>query len=73
MSEERGFFGILPKGPVRKMLTNSPEWKERPLFGVIASTPEEIRGFRRGVASAGLAALLLALYLETVIGRVPKA
>jgi len=53
--------------PIRDLL------KERPLIGIFAETPEEIRAFRRSLAAAVISGLFLAsAYAALLTAALPK-
>lgn len=70
-------MNFLEEGPIRKLLRETREkglkdFQDRPLLGILASTPEEVRGFRRGITSALLSSFILGLFLERAVARTPR-
>ena len=69
---DKGPLGILPRGPLRKMLFEDGEFKDRTFYGVMMKNADEARSFRRGTASAVLASVALAAYLGAIVERLPQ-
>jgi len=72
-------LGVFPlidrKTPVldRLRLRGSPvEFRERPLLGFLAETPEEVRGLRRGVAAGFGTVLALTLFMAPLLTKLEK-
>lgn len=72
-SKETGVFGIFPRGPIRDALLSDGSFRDRRLYGIVASSPEEIRGFRRSMLSSAAMAVFLSAYLGTITARLPMA
>lgn len=72
MSREKIFPLIKRKTPVLDLVRGNPEFVERPLLGILAETPEEIRSFRRGVIGGFTTVLAVALFLALVLARAPE-
>ena len=70
MSEERIFPLIKRKTPILDRIRGNPVFKERPLFGILAETPEEIRSLRRGVVAGFASALAIAAFLPLALRKV---
>lgn len=66
MNEEKGVFGVLPRGPIRKALLDK-EFKDRPFKGVLMKDTDEARSFRRNTASNMVVALVGAAYLGSIV------
>ena len=69
--EGTGIFGVLPRGPIRDALLSDRNFRDRRLYGIIASNPEEIRGFRRSMLSSTAMAVFISAYLGTIPARFP--
>jgi len=63
---------IKRKTPILDLIRRSPEFRERPLLGFLAETPEEIRSLRRGVVGGFATAIALALFLAPVLARIKE-
>lgn len=73
MTKQRGFFPLIErKTPVLDRLRGNPEYKERPLLGILATSPGEIRSLRRGLVTGFGTALVVTLLLAPILARVPE-
>lgn len=57
------------KTPILNIIRRNPE---RPLLGILAETPEEIRSLRRGIVTGITTTLAFTLLLTPFLARIPK-
>ena len=72
MSQKKRIYPLINRPtPLLDTLEKFEPIKERPLLGILASTPEEIRSLRRSVVAAVASALVFAAYGGYLLKRLP--
>jgi len=68
MTEEKGPFGILPQGPIRKALMQK-DFHERKTLGVLAANSDELRNFRRSLATGALMSIAVGASIGSIVAN----